>query len=386
MTVAIVAGALGNKPGNGGEAWVRLSWVLGLARLGVDVWLMEEIAEDACVDGNGGLTSFEESANLAWFRRVTEGFGLEERSALLLAGGSATSGPDLRELADVASQADVLFNLSGNLRVEPLFSAPRRRVYVDLDPGYTQFWHADGSDGARLAGHDLFLTVGLNIGGRGCTVPTGGIPWQPIRPPVVIEEWPLAPADDPARFTTVASWRGSYGRIEHGGRVYGLKAHEFRRFAELPRLSSGSFEIALDIHAADRSDLELLRGNGWRITDPRSVAGDPMAYRRYVQDSGAEFSVAQGIYVETMSGWVSDRTACYLASGKPALVQDTGPSETLSSGEGVVTFRTPEEAALGAAQILRDYTAHSEAARASAVQAFDSDKVLGDILDSVCDR
>ena len=111
-----------------------------------------------------------------------------------------------------------------------------------------------------------------------------------------------------------------------------------------------------------------------------------MAYRRYVQDSGAEFSVAQGIYVETMSGWVSDRTACYLASGKPALVQDTGPSETLSSGEGVVTFRTPEEAVLGAAQILRDYTAHSEAARASAVQAFGSDKVLGDILDSVCDR
>ena len=324
MTVAIVAGALGNKPGNGGEAWVRLSWVLGLARLGVDVWLMEEIAEDACVDGNGGLTSFEESANLAWFRRVTEGFGLEERSALLLAGGSATSGPDLRELADVASQADVLFNLSGNLRVEPLFSAPRRRVYVDLDPGYTQFWHAEGSDVARLAGHDDFLTVGLNIGGRGCTVPTGGIPWKPIRPPVVLEEWPLAPADDPARFTTVASWRGSYGRIEHDGHVYGLKAHEFRRFAELPRLSSGSFEIALDIHAADRSDLELLRGNGWRITDPRSVAGDPMAYRRYVQDSGAEFSVAQGIYVETMSGWVSDRTACYLASGKPALVQETG--------------------------------------------------------------
>ena len=119
----------------------------------------------------------------------------------------------------MASQADVLFNLSGNLRVEPLFSAPRRRVYVDLDPGYTQFWHADGSDGARLAGHDLFLTVGLNIGGRGCTVPTGGIPWQPIRPPVVLEEWPLAPADDPARFTTVASWRGSYGRIEHDGRV-----------------------------------------------------------------------------------------------------------------------------------------------------------------------
>jgi hypothetical protein len=381
VTVVIVAGALGNKPGYGGEAWVRLSWVLGLARLGVDVWLMEEIADAARVDRNGGSTSFGESANLAWFRHVTEGFGLEERSALVLADGSATSGPDLRELADVASQTDVLFNVSGNLRVEPLFSAPRRRVYVDLDPGYTQFWHAGGSDGARLEGHDAFLTVGLNIGSRACAIPTRGIPWRPIQPPVVLEEWPFTPADDPARFTTVSSWRGAYGRVEHDGRVYGLKAHEFRRFAELPRLSSGSFEIALDIHSADRADLELLRGNGWRIADPRSVAGDPWAYRRYVQESSAEFSVAQGIYVETLSGWVSDRTACYLASGKPALVQDTGFSRTIPTGEGVLTFRTLDEAVVGAEAIAADHDRHARAARTIAEECFDSDKVLAQMLE-----
>jgi hypothetical protein len=182
------------------------------------------------------------------------------------------------------------------------------------------------------------------------------------------------------RFTTVASWRGPYGRVTHDGRTLGLKAHEFRKFVTLPIVTEHDFEIALDVDPADRRDIETLREHDWSVVDPLSVAGDPFAFRRYIQDSAAECSVAQGIYVETRTGWFSDRTVRYLASGKPALVQDTGFTATYPSDRGLVAFRTLEEAARGADLIMRDYEAHARAARAIAEEWFDSDKVLTGLL------
>src|SRR5205823_3798900 len=149
------------------------------------------------------------------------------------------------------------------------------------------------------------------------------------------------------------------------------------------RVGQAAFEIALDIHAGDAKDLSALRANGWRVTDPLAVAGTPAAFRRYIQQSAAEFSVAQAIYVEKNSGWFSDRTVRYLASGKPALVQDTGFGRHLPVGEGLVTFRTLDEAAAGAERILADYERHCRAARAIASEFFDSDKVLGRFLREV---
>jgi hypothetical protein len=201
---------------------------------------------------------------------------------------------------------------------------------------------------------------------------------------VLLEDWPFVdPHAGFNRFTTIASWRGSFGQVEAGGRRFGLKVHEFRKVIDLPRLAGLDFEIALDIHPADVRDRDSLLAHGWQLVDPKAASGDPFDFRRYVQQSGAEFSVAQGIYVETNSGWFSDRTVRYLASGKPALVQDTGFSRHLPVGRGLMTFRTPQEAADGARHIAREYEAHAEAARAIATDFFKSDIVLGKVLDDV---
>ncbi|CAA9295137.1 MAG: hypothetical protein AVDCRST_MAG93-4199 [uncultured Chloroflexia bacterium] len=137
----------------------------------------------------------------------------------------------------------------------------------------------------------------------------------------------------------------------------------------------------MDIHPAEEEDLRLLNRYGWRLVDPRVVAPNPDAFRRYVRSSGAEFSVAQGVYVQTGSGWFSDRTVRYLASGKPALVQDTGFSRNYPVGEGLVAFSTPEEAIAGARRIGRDYEEHCRVARALAEEYFDSDRVLGHFVE-----
>src|SRR5262249_13579120 len=162
------------------------------------------------------------------------------------------------------------------------------------------------------------------------------IRWRRTRQPVVLDQWSLSCTPESDRFTTVASWRGPFGPVEYGGKLYGLKLHEFRKFIELPRRSRRTFEIALDIHEADANDRPNLESHGWRLVDPRVTAGDPEAFRRYIQASAAEFSVAQGIFVDTNSGWFSDRTVRYLASGKPALVQETGFSRNLPVGVGLV--------------------------------------------------
>jgi hypothetical protein len=200
---------------------------------------------------------------------------------------------------------------------------------------------------------------------------------------VVLDDWPAVDGGDPDRLTTVASWRGPYGRVEQNGHRYGIKLDEFRRFLALPARVPQTLELALDIHPAEQVDLRALRRNGWALRDPAEAAASPAAFRRYVQGSGGEFSVAQGIYVETRSGWFSDRTTRYLASGRPALVQDTGFGEFLPTGEGLVAFSTLDEAAAGAEAIAREYDAHGEAARAIAEEHFDSDLVLGSLLERV---
>lgn len=372
MTTVVVSGALANKPGNGGEAWVRMSWVEGLRRLGFDVWFIEQVSRDLL-----------ESASLkAFFRGVTRRFGLVGRCALLDESGRRIEGPSPEDLEEVAAEAALLVNISGHLSSKPLLDRFRRKAYVDLDPGFTQFWHAAAANGARLSGHDHYFTVGLNVGQPSCHVPTDGIDWRPLPPPVVLAEWPVCEGD-PGTLTTIASWRGSFGPIQHAGRTYGLKVHEFRKFLDLPRQVPQRVEVALDIHPADDTDLENLLERGWSIVDPREAVPDPDTYRRYIQASGAEFSVAQGIYVETNSGWFSDRTVQYLASGKPALVQDTGFSRLLPSGEGVVGFGTFDEAVAGARSIASDYERHSRAARRIAEECFDSEKVLGRFLEEV---
>jgi hypothetical protein len=168
--------------------------------------------------------------------------------------------------------------------------------------------------------------------------------------------------------------------LEYKGKTYGLRVHEFRKFAELPRLSGRPFQLALDIHPDEVNDLALLEANGWSLVDPSVVAGDPGAYQAYIQDSKAELMVAKNMYVQAKSGWFSDRSICYLASGKPVLAQDTGLQGLYPTGEGLLSFTTLDEALAGVEEISRNYTRHTRAARVLAEDYFDSDKVLSGLL------
>jgi hypothetical protein len=365
--VIVVAGALASKPGNGGEAWVRLSWVLGLRRLGHDAWLLEE------ADPAGA------AAGRAFFERTVAAAGLDSRALLLVAGESEGR----EQAAELADESAALFNVSGNLRDPRLLERFEQRAYVDLDPGFTQIWQAQGQLGDQLAGHDRHFTVGLNLGAADCEVPDDGFEWVPLPPPVLLEEWSPGEPREFDRFTTVATWRNALGSLEHGGRAYTLKHHQLRRFAELPRTSGLPFEIALDVHPDEAEEAEQLRRLGWSVVEPGSVAADPAAFQDYVRGSGAEFSVTQGVYAETRSGWISDRTAHYLASGKPAVVQETGLPASYRPDAGLLTFADPGEAADAAAEVVADYDRHAAAARAYAEATFDSDLVLTRMLEAL---
>lgn len=383
MSTVIVGGALANKAGSGGEAWVRLSWAEGLRRLGLDVWIVEQIDPADCVDPAGAPAPFEQSVNRRYFEEIVRDFGWEHRAALVCVGEAPTTvGVDWRTVTSAVADAALVVNISGHLRDPALLLTARRRAFVDIDPGFTQIWHEQGVD-LGLARHDRFFTIGVNIGQPRCTLPTGGFAWRPIHQPVVIAQWPTVACGEPDRFTTVGSWRGSYGPLTHGGRSYGVKVHEFRKLAPLPTLVSGRFEAALAIHEADARDRRLLEDHDWHLVDPTRLA-HPADFRRFVQGSGAEVSAAQGVYVDTNCGWFSDRSVRYLASGRPVLVQETGFDATVPVSEGIVTFSDLEGAAAGAARIARDWATHAEAARAIAETVFAHDVVLPPLLEA-CD-
>lgn len=371
MTLAIVAGAVANKAGNGGASWTRLSWAGGLRQLGFDVHFVEQLSPSAPRGAVG------------YFRDVMTGYGLGGSSTLLRPDGTTARGLSLAELGDLSAGAALLVNISGHLRQPQVTDRVPVRVFVDLDPGFTQIWDAS-NQGGNVEDHDFWFTVGENIGGADCLIPTGR-PWRPTRQPVVLADWPAtpAPASGVARFTTVGSWRGAYGPVVHAGRTFGVKAHQFRRFLPLPQRAPGTYELALEIHPADEKDRIALEEHGWCLTDVTRAAGDPWAFRRYVQESDAEFSVAQSMYVDTVSGWFSDRTVRYLASGRPALVQDTGFSRVYPTGEGLLAFTSLDDAVAGAKAILADYDGHCRAARALAEEWFAADRVLGRLCEEV---
>lgn len=366
MARILVSGAVANKPLNGGEAWVRMSWVRGLRQLGHEVCFVEQIEHAG-------------AENLETFRATVAALA-PDCPIGLLCDGESVEGLSLEEAAGWAAGADLLVNISGHLEVEAIKEGPRRRAYVDVDPGFTQIWADRGA--ARLEGHDTYFTVGENVGAPRCSIPNAGFEWLPLPPPVTLADWPVLPAPRGAHFTTVATWRSPLGSLEFEGMVFEGKHHQWRRLIHLPGRVRQPFEIALQIDLADEADQIAMEANGWRLADPAAVAADPLAFRAYVQGSAAEFSVAHPVYVETASGWVSDRTVRYLASGRPALVQDTGIGERYPVGEGLLTFSTLEEAAAGAEAIAADYEAHSRAARALAEEHFDSDRVLRRFLEA----
>ncbi|HEX5365069.1 MAG TPA: hypothetical protein VFW63_00175 [Acidimicrobiales bacterium] len=364
----VVAGAIASKLHNGGEAWVRMSWLRAVAAAGHDAWLIEQIDDPA-------------PEQVAYFAAVAHSFGATGRALLVDGSARVVVGPGGVDARDVADAADVLLNISGHLSGPSLFERFDRRVLVDIDPGYTQAWHAQGLAGAHVEGHHAFATIGENIGADDCAVPTCGLTWIPTRQPVAVDDWAAPPPPGPVRFTTVAAWRGSYGPLSLDGVTYGVKAHEFRRIRELPaRCPQAGFEIALDIHPGDAADRDALLAAGWALADPAAASATPGRFRDYVRASGAELSVAQGVYVATNSGWFSDRTARYLAAGRPAVVQDTGFSRNLPCGRGLLPFDGVDDAADAVAAVVDDYDGHAAAARALAAAHLDPVAIVDRLL------
>jgi hypothetical protein len=375
----VIAGALARRPGRGGHAWVFLQYLLGFQRLGFEITFLDRIESAACLDRSGRPCAFESSWNRANFWEVMDSHGLRPASCLIH-DRNHFDGLGRSEVLRRLERCQFLLNVMGYLDDPELLSAAPRRVFLDIDPGFGQMWRQLGWADV-LSNHEAFVTVGSNVGEKDCAVPTCGLNWIRTAPPVVLDHWPAQKLHDSA-FTSVASWRGPFDPIEFDGQKYGVRAHEFRKFLSLPRRCAGRFRIAMDIDPADAADICALKENGWTLDDPR-LAESTQSYRSYVQESLGELSIAKGLYVQTRSGWFSDRSACYLASGKPVVAQDTGWSEHYPSGQGLIGFTTIDEAARAVEQVLANYDRHSRAARDLAQSCFDSDKVLSRLLEAL---
>ena len=379
MATILVGGSVAQRPGSGGHTWVFLQYLLGLRRLGHEVVLVDRLEPDMCLDATGRPCDVEDSENLRYLAAVMERFGLGERWAVLYGGGRRSLGMSRAALEGAADESALILNVNGFVDDPEVMRRAGLRAYLDIDPGFGQMWRALGLHD-MFAGHDAFVTIGERIGAPDCKVPTCGLDWITTPQPVVLEEWPTTGAPAQGAFTSVASWRGPFAPIEYEGVTYGLRVHEFRRFAELPRRVTERLEVALDIHEAETPDLELLAANGWQLADPALAASDPWAYRDYVRDSKAELMIAKGMYVTSRSGWVSDRSICYLASGRPVAAQETGFSELYPAGAGLLAFEDLDGAVTAVETIAGDYEHHARAARRLAEEHFDSDKVLRRLL------
>ena len=380
----VIAGSIAQKPRHAGHTWQFLQYLLGFRALGWRVLFLDRLEAGMCVDAEGRPAAPEDSHNAAYLAGLMESVGLEADWSVALGDGRHLGLPRERVLERLGG-ADLLINVMGFLTDEELLGAARRRVFLDTDPGFGQMWSALGLADI-FAGHDDHVTIGERIGRPDCAIPTCGLDWITTPQPVALDAWPVAP-DPPTRpFTTVASWRGAYGPIDFEGHRYGLRVHEFRRFAELPRRTGEAFELALAIDPGETDDLALLRGGGWTLADPLEVASTPEGYREYVQQSCAELMIAKGIYVDARSGWFSERSLCYLASGRPVVAQDTGLADVMPVGEGCLTFSTLDEAAAAVAEVRSDYARHARAARELAESRFDASLVLGKLLDALAAR
>ena len=380
MRIVLGNSSLAAYPEGGGHWSCFLQYFLGLADLGHDVYWFEVLY-------SSGDPARDRGQVTAFFERMATA-GMQARCALFLhdqAFGRDTADPEharilgqTREKAeDIAASADLLWNFANALK-PPLLMRFKTRALVDVDPGVLQLSAQTWDMGQDS--HDVFLTVGTKLHDPDCAVPTLGRTWHGFVPPVYLPMWQVQP--DPgsaAPFTTVTQW--NWEEIADDPALSVSKRQAFLRYLNLPRRTGRNFELAANIHPDDRTgDRELLHDHGWRLAHAHDVAGSPEAYRRYIAASRAEIGCPKPIFKTLRTGWLSDRSASYLASGRPVLAEDTGVSDHYPTGSGLVTFKTLEEAAAGAAAIDADYQHHSRAARAFAEEFLDSRRSLTAML------
>ena len=365
----LFAGIIARYP-FGGVTWCSLMYLLGLRALGHDVWYIEDTGE--CVyDPVQNTRATNPEYGTTYINNALEPFGLGDRWTFVNYDGSyhGRSHDDLRAYA---ADADLFINLSGGCwfwRDE--YAAIPKKVFVDSDPAFTQLAIAKAEPWyvAFFRRFDHLFTFGANIGTPASPIPVGDFTWHKTWQPVTLDDWrSRTPPGD--RFTSVMTWQ-----IESFTDVGGNKDQEFVRFIDLPSRSSQPFELAVN------GPQKLLQSHGWSTVDAMQVSRTPDGYRDFIQRSKAEFGVAKHTYVTTRSGWFSDRTECYLAAGRPALVQDTGWTHHLPHGDGLLAFSTPAEALAGIDAINGDYDRHARRAREIAGDCFDGARILPKLLE-----
>jgi hypothetical protein len=364
----------------GGHSWQPLQYVMGLAHLGHDVYFVEDSGDyPSCYNPLTYVTDNDATYGLRFAARTFTKVGLGERWAYYDASASRWLGPCADRISHVCKSADLLINLSGVTSLRPWLLQIPARAFIDTDPVFTQINHLTDPVARDLAlQHTAFLSFGENIGSPRCTIPDDGLPWQATRQPIVLQAWAATPGHAQGRFTTVMQW-SSYSAREYQGLRFGMKSDSFLPYTNLPEQVGAEFELA--VHGVPEAPPAPLQGKGWALRDPRQLTQDPWSYQRYIKDSKAEFSVAKHGYVCSHSGWFSERSAGYLASGRPVVTQETGFSDWLISPGGVVAFCTPEEAAAAIEEVNNRYEFHCQMARAVAEEYFDSCQVLTGLLE-----
>jgi len=358
-------------PQGGGHFWVYLQYALGLRRLGCDVYWLEAFRTKGREE--------REAAALATFRARMRQYGFDGKVILYpTQSKKASQDAPVEYLTTTRADAEAVFDeadllLNFHYAISPgLLACFRRTALVDIDPGLLQFWITRGQ--LTVPSHDVYFTIGEAIGD--C-----GIHWIPFRPPVCLEHWPYVFSPCCETFTTISNWDSGEWVTDGPATYENTKRVAFLEFADLPRLTGQSIELALCVRTErDAAEWRELEQRGWRISHAPEVAASPETYQAYIQGSRGEFSCARPSYVRFQNAWISDRTLCYLASGKPVVVQDTGPSAFLPDGEGMFRFSTIAEAADAFAAINADYEGHSRAAREIARTHFDATRTLERVL------
>jgi hypothetical protein len=357
----------------GGHSWHHLQYLIGFRRLGHEVVFFEDFGwAGSCYDPARDEMGSEPAYGLQYLRALLRPHGMGERWCYLAEDGQV-HGMTREALRTYCAECDVYFNLS-NMNLIPEIGLCRRRALVDTDPVFTQI-SAHGA-GGPFSDYDVRFTYGENVNRSSCDMPTGGTTWIPTRQPVVLDLWPVTPGNPMAPLTSVLNWT-AYGEHVERGRTYGQKDREFQPYFCFPRETNQQMELALN--APKEIRIRLLAG-GWSLTHPLAVTRTPFTYQEYIRRSRGEFCVAKHAYVNTWCGWFSDRTAAYLAMGRPAIVQDTGFSRFLPCGQGLLPFQRHDQAMRQIQRVGEDYPAHCKAAREIAEGFFDSTVILTDML------
>lgn len=370
--VVLGVGIAGYPVGGAGNTWVFVHWALAFRKLGWEVWLVEEVPADRLV-GPDGPIPLRRSPHAAHWESTLEKFGFQ--GTLVVEG---EPWPEDGSRAFLAG-ADLFLNLSGHFKRLELVAAIPRRIYLDLDPGFTQVWHQVYQVAMNFEGHTDFATIALGWNDPESRVPRDDRTWLSLAPPVDLDFWHEVPMKAPAAWTTVTHWYG-YPQIEWDGLILDNKSSEFSKIATLPAQVRERLRIASDLQP-DWEDYRKAEGHGWELVSAREVCRDFESYANFIRSSAGEFSVAKGGYVVMNCGWFSDRTVCYLATGRPAVIQETGWSRHLPTGLGLASFRNQEEAAAALERIGAEPEKACAEARRIAEQFFHGPKVVQNLLD-----